>query len=257
MIMKSIKPTLGIIALSLGLGLAATAAQADVACGKPMTEAQKTQRLLDIQEISNVASLHEYYHNALMHGEDLANIWAKAPDITWTNNTDKYIGQASMKKFYIDGLPKDKKGALWYHMLTTPVIEVAGDGKTAKAIYMSFGNVSGAMFNQPPGAQWTQEKYGMDFIKENGHWKIWHLRTYVDFYTATDKSWLNPKDNLAAPHVQAKDGAGVKEEPGVSFEMAKPDQKGEYYEGYHLDRTPKLEPVLPQPYCTFKDTFAY
>lgn len=228
-----------------------------IACGKPMTEAQKVQRLLDIHEIKNVASLHEYYHTALMHAEELRDIWSKRDDITWTNNTDKYIGQASMKRFYVDGLPKDRAGAMWYHMLTTPVIEVAGDGRTAKGIWMSFGSVSGAMFNQPPGAQWTQEKYGMDFIKEDGHWKIWRLRTYVDFYTSIDKNWLDPKQNLAAPQEQAATGTGVRAEPGVSFDDMKPDERGNYYEGYHLKRQPALEPKLPVPYCTFKDTFPY
>lgn len=236
----------------------APAAQAKtMACGKPMTEAQKVQRLLDIHEIKNVASLHEYYHTALMHSEELRDVWSKRDDIVWTNNTDKYIGQASMKRFYVDGMPKDRAGAMWYHMLTTPVIEVAGDGKTAKGIWMSFGNVSGAMFNQPAAAQWTQEKYGIDFVKEGGRWKIWHLRTYVDFYTAIDKNWLDPKHNLAAPQEQAAAGAGVKAEPGVSFEGMTPDERGNYYEGYHLKRQPKLEPRLPEPYCTFKDTFSY
>jgi SnoaL-like domain len=253
----TMQSSLTAIAAAAALALSSAAAQADVACGKPMSTAQQVQRLNDIHEIKNVASLHEYYHNALMHGEELRDVWAKRDDITWTNNTDKYIGQASMKRFYVDGLPKDTKGALWYHMLTTPVIEVSGDGKTAKGIWMSFGSVSGAMGNQAPSSQWTQEKYAMDFVKENGKWKIWHLRTYVDFYTPTDKSWLDPKHNLAAPHVQSADGAGVKEEPGVSFDNMKPDQRGEFYEGYHLGKVPKLEPLLPTSYCSFKDTFSY
>lgn len=245
----------------LAVALAVTTSQpaiAETACGRPLTLAQKIQRARDILEIQNVASLHEYYHNAWRHRDEYLDIWAqKTPGVSWTNNTDKYIGQASMKRFYVDGMPKDRAGAMWYHMLTTPVIEVAGDGKTAKGIWMSFGNVSGAMFNQPAAAQWTQEKYGIDFVKEGGRWKIWHLRTYVDFYTAIDKNWLDPKHNLAAPQEQAAAGAGVKAEPGVSFEGMTPDERGNYYEGYHLKRQPKLEPRLPEPYCTFKDTFSY
>lgn len=252
-----------------------SAVAADMACGKPMTSEQKIQRALDMLEIQNVTSLHEYYHNALMHCEELANVWArKTPGITWTNNTDKYIGEASVQKFYCDGVKHmPTTGALWYHMLTTPVVEVSGDGKTAKAIYMSFGNVSGAMGPDPKGAaQWTQEKYSFDMVKEDGRWKIWHLRTYVDFYSPFEKSWLEPGANIAAPNSGSPQGgpppgaapgekpkleAGVKEEPGVSFAMATPDEKGNYYEGYHIKKVPKLEPDLPTPYCTFSEVKPY
>jgi hypothetical protein len=274
----------GIVAGSAAAGvLMQTAVAADMACGKPMTTEQKVQRALDILEIQNVTSLHEYYHNALMHCEELANVWArKTPGITWTNNTDKYIGEASVQKFYCDGVKHmPTTGALWYHMLTTPVVEVAGDGKTAKAIYMSFGNVSGAMGPDPKGAaQWTQEKYGFDLVKEDGRWKIWHLRTYVDFYSPFEKSWLEPGANIAAPGAgqqgagalpQGASGppagaapgekpkleAGIKEEPGVSFQMATPDEKGEFYEGYNIKRVPKLAPDLPTPYCTFSEVKPY
>lgn len=258
-------------------GMMQSAAATDMACGKPMTSEQKVQRALDMLEIQNVTSLHEYYHNALMHCEELANIWArKTPGVTWTNNTDKYIGEASLQKFYCAGVPTGaaRTGALWYHMLTTPVVEVSGDGKTAKAIYMSFGNVSGAMGPDPQGAaQWTQEKYAFDLVKENGRWKIWHLRTYVDFYSTVGKSWLEPGANIASPTAGPPPGAGappvaapgekpnlgasIKEEPGVSFQMAVPDEKGNFYEGYHIKKVPKLEPDLPTPYCTFSEVKPY
>jgi hypothetical protein len=248
------------IVSALALTLSAPPALADNnACGQPLTDAMKIQRVVDVQDISNVASLHEYYHNALMHAEELRDIWSARDDITWTNNTDKYIGQASMKRFYVTGLPSEKTGALWYHMLTTPVIEVSGDGRTAKGVWMSFGTVSGAMFGQAPQAQLTQEKYGVDFIKENGRWKIWHLRTYVDFYTPLGKSWIDPANNLAAPKEITHDGAQIKAEPGgVKFEdNMKPDVKGEFYIGYSLKTPPQHNPVPPAPFCSFNDVTAY
>jgi hypothetical protein len=230
----------------------------DTACGKKMTDSQKIQRLLDIAEIQNVAGMHEYYHNCLMHGQEVEAIWAKkTPGLMWTNNTDKYIDE-DFKKFYVDGAKNlDLTGMMAYHMLTTPVIVVAGDGKTAKAVWMSFGDVGGSMGGKASG-QWTQEKYGMDFVKEDGKWKIWHLRTYVDFYSDINGSWLDEKSNIAAPSAQSKDsGAGIKEEPGASFMTTKPTEKGNYYEGYNLKRKPQFNPVPPQPYCTWKDTTAY
>ncbi|MFO1409772.1 MAG: nuclear transport factor 2 family protein [Steroidobacteraceae bacterium] len=243
-------------------------AAAGSACGKPKTLAQKVQRARDILEIQNVASLHEYYHNAWRHRDEYRNIWAqKTPGVTWTNNTDKYIGAQSLWNFYVEGSERmPTAGVMAYHMLTTPVIEVAGDGQTAKGIWMSFGDVGGPMGGEGKAmAAWTQEKYAVDFVKEDGHWKIWHLRTYVDFYSPTDKSWMDTTANIAGPPPGAatpppgggKLEATIKEEPGASFKMAEPDEKGNYYEGYSIKRVPTLAPVLPQPYCSFSETTPY
>lgn len=252
--------------ITLGAVLSTSAMASNMACGKPGTLELKTQRLLDIAEIMNVASAHEYYHGATMHKEEIENIWSKRDDITWTNGTDKYASRKSFWTFYVDNLKNFPiKGALWYHMLTTPIVEVAGDGQTAKAIFMSFGNVTGAMQPGQATSQWTQEKYGMDFIKEDGRWKIWHLRTYVDFYVDINKSWADPKANIAAADtlsLQARntDGslkAGVEREAGASFENVKPDEKKLFYPAYTTDRMPQYNPQIPKPYCTFSEVEAY
>jgi len=260
------------------------------ACGKAMTADMKAQRALDLFEIQNVAGMHEYYHSALMHQAELENVWSKRDDVSWKNNSDYYANRKDLWKFYADGCPQgdQKKGSLWYHMLATPVIVVAGDGQTAQAVWQSFGNVSGTNM-----LQWTEEKYAMDFIKEDGKWKIWHLRTYVEFYTnasATNTNlWVG--QNLAAPKGAnnasqmggggappsgdksgpgappsagqgAKDSKGtavtIKEEPGVKFsEQMKPTENGDYYEGYSENYMPIFKPVPPKAYCTWKDTTDY
>lgn len=244
------------------------------ACGKKMTAEMRSQRALDILEIQNVAGMHEYYHSALMHQEELDNIWSKRDDITWTNNTQKYIGRKDMQSFYADGVKNFREnpaGVLWYHMLCTPVIVVSGDGKTAKAVWQSFGNVSG-----PGQLQWTEEKYGMDFIKEDGKWKIWHLRTYVEFYTNASSTNTNlwASQNLAAPEgasnagmpggfttpaAAGQSGQGGQGAPpsGGGGGMGQPTETGNYYEGYSENYMPVFVPVPPEPYCTWSDTSAY
>jgi len=283
-----IRKMMGVACLLAAFALIATAVQAQVkdACGKPMTAEKIAQRSLDMLEIQNAAGAHEYYHSAFKHKEEIEDVWSKRDDIAWQNNNDFYKNRKSVWAFYAEGIKQaNPLGALWYHMLTTPIIEVAGDGQTAKAIWMSFGNVSGAGGGGGGAmSQWTEEKYGMDFIKEDGVWKIWHLRTYVEFYSPFTKSWT--ESNLAAPKGSANEqqmgggpppgaqggppqGAGappqgqgtsatVKQEPGASFQMAKPDENGNFYEGYHPERTaPAFDPVPPKPYCTWKDTKGY
>jgi len=268
---------IGVAALAVATTLAIPGlrAQQKDACGKPMTTEKIAQRALDYAEILNVTSSHEYYHGALLHQMELEKSWSKRDDIAWQNNNDFYKNRKSVWQFYAEGVKSmAPEGDLWYHMLTTPMIEISGDGQTAKSIWMSIGNVTGAMGGKI-SAQWTEEKYAIDLIKEDGQWKIWHLRTYVEFYSPFEKNWGEsnmaapstasnalaqggaPPAGAGAPPASADKGATIKEEPGVNLEMAKPDEKGNYYEGYWPGRKPVLDPLPPTPYCTWKDTKGY
>jgi len=66
-------------------------------------------------------------------------------------------------------------GSMIMHTLTTPIIEVAGDGRTAKGMWYSPGQVTEIGSDGKPIAMWMWEKYGVDFVKEGGKWKLWHI----------------------------------------------------------------------------------
>lgn len=38
--------------------------------------------------------------------------------------------------------------------------------------------------------EWAWSKYGADFIKEDGEWKMWHMHLYPIFKSDYDKSWV-------------------------------------------------------------------
>ena len=63
------------------------------------------------------------------------------------------------------------EGQMMQHTLATPVIEVAGDGQTAKGVWMSPGHEARVMGGKLT-AIWVWGTYGEDFIKEDGKWKI-------------------------------------------------------------------------------------
>ena len=136
---------------------------------------------------------------------------------------------------------------LWAHTLTTPVIQIAGDGMTAKGIWMSWGHVTNP---KPDGwkTTWAYEKYGIDFVKEDGEWKIWHLHTFVDYYSPVNGSWTNPATNMAA-NKEKSETNGPPKNPIFEY--------GQYYIGYSPSTVPKMEPKPPVPYYTFSETFSY
>lgn len=117
---------------------------------------------------------------------------------------------------------------LHMHLLTTPIIQVAGDGATARAVWISPG---------VEGSGWGWMKYGADFRRDNGQWKIWHLHIYGIFMADYQKSWAeNPRE---APHTTA--GQSADKPPTTNWN---------YYKG--ATYVP-LQPEPPQPYDTWNE----
>jgi hypothetical protein len=65
------------------------------------------------------------------------------------------------------------------------VIEVTGDGKTAKGVWIGIRFVA-RTDAQTGEAQcfWEWDTYGVDFIKKDGVWKFWHFHIYRIFRCA-------------------------------------------------------------------------
>lgn len=229
---------------------------------------EMVQRLNDIHEIQNVMSLHEYYHTAGMHKEEVEEIWAQeTPGVSWeTGDLGRFEGIDAIWKIYVDGKAmmgevnlkgmrklfpeiEDKEenmfiGTMNVHTLTTPIIEVAGDGKTAKGVWMSPGHVT-QLLGGDLVATWTWEKYAVDFVKENGKWKIWHFHVYTDFSTPFEKSWL---ENSLEPKLPS----------AFPPDFPKPVKPmSDEYPQYSPFTNPKDLPRPPEPYETFEDTFSY
>lgn len=289
------KRTFGmLLALCMALSLAVCGSTSALAREDPVivggsgrfTVEEAVERTLAYEECQNLAGKHEFYHSALMHQEELENIWVTEEpwidSMSWTNNTQFMYGKENVYGFYCG--VKDEKanwlnaaialddqgrientedwkgtGILWYHMLMTPVIEVARDCQTACGLWQSFGTVT-----QPGGgemgAQWTCEDYTMVFARQSdGEWRIWHLRTFVHFYTNVDNHWY--EQNMATQGNDGNQPAGVGVLGGPSGEpsgdMTPPGQgqyaeMGEWNRGYDLYKVPQ-QLTIPEPYDTWAD----
>ena len=80
------------------------------------------------------------------------------------------------------------KGNMLIHYLASPMIEVAGDGKTAKGVWRS----PGIEAVRPPGgakpvALWSFGAYACDFIYRAGRWQICHVNVeHTAFWRTRD-----------------------------------------------------------------------
>jgi hypothetical protein len=68
------------------------------------------------------------------------------------------------------------------HPVSTPCIEVAADGKTAKGTFTSLGF---------EGDMWCYGKYANDYIKIDEKWYIWHMKWLRCFKAPFTKGWAD------------------------------------------------------------------
>jgi hypothetical protein len=257
---------------------------------KEMTAEQKTQRVLDYMDIQNVMAKHSYYYAAQEQWKELDEVWSKKKDdISYGHNDGYYVGRKSVEAYYgaknenrrkqtlqsVNKLFPDIKdvkenegvGDLVMHTLTTPYIEIAEDGQTAKGVWMSVGLCSGVGKDGKLNAIWLWEKFATDFVKEDGQWKIWHFQIYSDVIGNVDQAMLSmfaqQGQGAATPGGQQPAGTTGGQQsqgaPGPGGPQAKGGQQFDFdkiikmYEIYSTTRVPKLLPELPKSYKTWSD----
>jgi hypothetical protein len=205
-------------------------------------------------EIENLMGRYSFNHTAGMHAQCVDLFAMKTPGLHVEMVWGVYNGPEGIRKLYpgfhawSDG---NGIGKMFIHTMTTPVIEVAGDGMTAKGVWVSPGSETmqpGNDLTLEPKGRWSWIKYGADFIKEEGQWKIWHMHVYGLFSSDPDKSWVDEKFN--AEQVQ-----GYRNKLPKEFQPDAPPTTRLWK--YQKDVKPELVPVPPKPYLHFDPATAY
>lgn len=84
-----------------------------------------------------------------------------------------------------------KPGEMLDLQLTTPMIEVAGDGQTAKAVWWCPGGGAMVEEGKDPEAIWAWGMLGVDFVLEGACWKVWHLHYFRYIKCLYSKGWTD------------------------------------------------------------------
>jgi hypothetical protein len=200
---------------------------------------KELERLQAIHEIQNLVGKYAVIHTPKTMAMTSELFALKQPDVSvevamW----GVFTGAEQIKRMYSHmeeggGIP----GTMFEHQLTTPIIEVAEDGQTAKGLWFSPGHET---YPGPDGklqAKWCWGKFGADFIKEDGKWKIWHYHWYDTFMIPFAKSWLDtPQPPLGV----------IEEHPGF-----KPDKPSTSRSTYYPTVVRGPIPWYPEPYKTW------
>lgn len=138
-------------------------------------------------------------------------------------------------------------GMISYVPVESQVVEIAGDGQSAKGLW----NVRGStcrLTTQGPVANWIFGWAAVDFVREDGEWKILNLQLLYNIdhqcgvaFTEKEKSFPE------VPELQQM----------AAFSLPEPNVKKTLMETYYPDRPATKGPRVPEPYETFSETFHY
>ena len=218
-------------------------------------------RINDVFAIQRLQARYEAIHST---DEGLAwMLFANRPDTTQEITYSKNVGFEGIKKHYVESTSKPEctsQGKCFpeewgkiatpetkpymdiaaqghkftVHPVSTPCIVIAGDGKTAKATFTSFGF---------EGNMWCYGKYANDYIKIDGEWYIWHQKWLRCFETPFSTSWADQSmEGIYQFTLGKKDANGKRVMP--------PNVNYDYL--LASDKEFKSIPV-PQPYATWTD----
>jgi len=245
----------------------------EYAIKKEYTDEELIQRVTDVLAIRNVMGRHAYYHAKGLHQRELKECWVQKPEnqatASFGQNWGYNVGMKRIDAYYgkgsVDNFTKDLKelaaadpsvkvcpenlgiGNLVIHMLTAPYVEVAGDGKTAQGLWYTPGAVGGVHPDRVDGML-MYEKYGVDFVKEDGEWKIWHLFIGTEFCAKPGESLSG--DTPMEQERKAAAGEGP-DKPMGPPPIDDPDFIP--MNAYSLKYNYSFYPPLPEPYYTFSE----
>ncbi len=237
-----------------------------------LTTEQLTKRWEDQREIKNVMGK---YTNAMLLEEKstiFSRFWSHAQeDVCLGLNHGWYKGAAAIQGYYGDlasrtgvesqllqslfpeqlgEMPEEKLygvGHMDNKPVSSPLISVAYDGETAQGMWTCAGCYT-VFSTAGPSSHWMWGYYAVDFIREEGQWKIWHLRLIADIDTAAGRDWTQTHE----PDPELPEFAVLANAP-----VSQPNVPCVLQEPYHFKRLPMTLPKLPHPYEHFVELESY
>jgi hypothetical protein len=247
------------------------------------------ERLKAVSAVQNCMGRYETFHLVGTEVGKTPECYALWRDDVTVEVSDGGIvyGAKNVEAYWKNFTTMDPENrSIFFHSLATPCIQVAGDGKTAKATFWSpgfetssggrmaggSGSGSGGTSGGAPGpapsgtqgggmAVWCWGKYGCDFIKnpKTGEWKIWHshwFRTTRNDYHLSFVEFARQEEAAAKAKADAApSGAGNKATmPGGLSVPALPTVFHSPFStvvGHHPF------PIDPEPYETYNGDFRW
>ncbi len=220
--------------------------------------AARAQAIIDI---NNLMGKYTFYARYGMYNRVLSYFSDKPDTSLEINDFGVYAGKEKIADFYqkyckaFDG---EGYGVLHEHAVSTPVVEVAADGQTAKGVWLSPGHEAFPLVREDANVQeteqerghkvrssWVYGKFAIEFVLEDGKWKIWHMQYFRTFQIGFYDSWTDvEKKDEWFPVVRSREV--------VDSFTGGPSSEPTYTQQYDPRGTLPFWPRPPKPYETYE-----
>ncbi len=164
-----------------------------------IAQERKEQLYLAIQKLEAYRLIQNEMGRAVSafnfrQADRLLSFFALDQEDVWLEFADEGVfnGPEAVKAIINEMVGADAKpGEMLDMQLTTPMIEVADDLKTAKAVWWMPGAGAIPQEEGDPMAIWAWGELAVTFIREGGDWKIWHLHYFRYMKCDYKKGWVD------------------------------------------------------------------
>jgi hypothetical protein len=193
----------------------------------------RVQRLEDLLEIQGLQSKYIHYLFKQRFDRIVDECFAqKLSDVSVEfSDSGVYRGLESVRSLYKSfEVTKTIPGFFILHMTVNPVIEISADGLSARSHWLSPGAAG-----TDRSASWIWGPFYVDYVKEDGRWRIAHSNLVPVFRNRYETSWAQAQDHGTVRGVLA----------------AQPDEPSTLYQPYNEAKKEHdifaNHPALPQP----------
>ena len=226
---------------------------------------QECRKAEDYHHVMNLMSAHMHCCLNQEYRRELDEFWSSRDDIAYANGDIAYIGRKAVYAHYAVKAEKravtagrdDGKtpGYRQFNLIGTPYVEIAGDGQTAIGIWMSHSYNASAE-DGDVSCQGVLGRYSGEFIKENGVWKIWRRRCYVDL-VADEGFMVMPNGEPVGPDGKPTSGDKPKQPMAVNPKPTVESDLDMVNNSYTPTAVPTGVPELPTPHDTWTEEQSY
>lgn len=223
-----------------------------------------THHANDYREIYNTISAQMYYLQVQQHRELVEHCWSDRDDVSFGPAKgreavlDFLIRQSDARKREKLELAHKYRGVemtednfgvgdLESRLAANPYIVIAADRKTAQGVWFSPAVKAEIGEDGELHGTYLQERIGVDFIRENGQWRIWHYNVYPDFTTEL------PNETFDDSRYEGRtfDEEGAPNEDHTNKRPEGPKEDGNRPMPYCAESIPVWKPPLPEEYSTW------
>ena len=171
---------------------------------------KEVQTLKDIDAINRLQRAYGYYVEHMM-GQEIIDCFSTSDGVYLEWIEGRYNGQAGLHRYFAKMRDTFNHELLHQVIQVSGIVTVAPDGLKALGRWYAFGGVAIPMGDKVR-ENWENSIYEMEYIKEDGVWKILSINWIIPYGVRIQDGWIMPED-IAGPMLKGGSAPGGPVEP--------------------------------------------